>query len=296
MTNSDAWDFPTNKLPTVGWLGRVHRGTPWQTVYMKSLLPNIGNWITNTGDLNAFDANNSSPGEDRLLFDIFSTAFDDNATRGQLSVNVTNSDSPPGLAAWSAVFSGVIVPTNATGGYTVIQPVGTTGTNSPLYQIVNGINQTRTNFQNADGLTGTFEHSGDILAVPQLTDQSPFFNGLDRTNGINDAMYEWIPQQTMSLLRVADSPRYVIYSYGQALKPAPNGIVTSGGFFGMITNYQVVAETATRSVVRFNSQRIDNVYPPNDNNAPIFTNAWINVPSMTNNGAVIESFNVLPPD
>ena len=34
--SSDNWDFPTNKYPTVGWLGRVHRGTPWQSVYLKS--------------------------------------------------------------------------------------------------------------------------------------------------------------------------------------------------------------------------------------------------------------------
>ena len=33
---SDDWDFPTYKFPSVGWLGRVHRGTPWQTVYLKS--------------------------------------------------------------------------------------------------------------------------------------------------------------------------------------------------------------------------------------------------------------------
>ena len=33
---SDDWNFPTNKFPTVGWLGRVHRGTPWQTVYLKA--------------------------------------------------------------------------------------------------------------------------------------------------------------------------------------------------------------------------------------------------------------------
>ena len=67
-------------------------------------------------------------------------------------------------------------------------------------------------------------------------------------------MYEWLPQQTMSLLRCSSSPRYVIYCYGQALKPAPDSIVNSGGpFFGMITNYQVVSEIATRAVVRFNS-------------------------------------------
>ena len=36
VTSSDNWAFPTNKFPTVGWLGRVHRGTPWQTVFLKA--------------------------------------------------------------------------------------------------------------------------------------------------------------------------------------------------------------------------------------------------------------------
>src|SRR5262249_955187 len=30
---SDNWSFMTNKFPNVGWLGRVHRGTPWQTLF-----------------------------------------------------------------------------------------------------------------------------------------------------------------------------------------------------------------------------------------------------------------------
>ncbi len=34
--SADYWDFLTNKYPTVGWLGRVHRGTPWQTAYLKA--------------------------------------------------------------------------------------------------------------------------------------------------------------------------------------------------------------------------------------------------------------------
>ncbi len=36
ITSADTWQFPTNKFPSTGWLGRVHRGTPWQTVYFKS--------------------------------------------------------------------------------------------------------------------------------------------------------------------------------------------------------------------------------------------------------------------
>ena len=97
----------------------------------------------------------------------------------------------------------------------------------------------------------------------------------------------------MSLLRVGGSPqtpmRYVIYSYGQALKPAPNSIYTgSGPLFGMVTNYQIVSEAATRAVVRFNSALANVVYFTNS--PPTVTNQVIN------NNAVIERFNVLPPD
>jgi hypothetical protein len=97
----------------------------------------------------------------------------------------------------------------------------------------------------------------------------------------------------MSLLRVSGSPRYVIYCYGQALKPAPNSIYTGGGqFFGMVTNYQVVSEIATRAVVRFNST-LTNVIAGTNIVGGI---NWFSVPVVTNNNAVIESFNILPPD
>ena len=307
--SSDNWDFPTNKLPTTGWLGRVHRGTPWQTVYLKSsdiLVPingGIGTWTQWTGDGNTFDAANSAPVQDRLLFDLFTTAFNDNATRGQLSVNVgANANDPAaGLAAWSALLSGVVVPPSGpTNAYSVIQPAGIYDatlplTNQPpLLQIVEGINSGRTNFVGADRLRGSFEHVGDILSVPQLTDKSPFISIIPQTvDGAgqiippvypNDEVMEWLPQQVMSLLRVG-TPRYVIYSYGQALKPAPNGTyLGAGNFFGMVTNYQVVAETATRAVVRFDST---------------VTNIIINeipTPVVTNNRAVIERYNILPPD
>jgi hypothetical protein len=81
----------------------------------------------------------------------------------------------------------------------------------------------------------------------------------------------------MSLVTVSSTPRYVIYCYGQALRPAPNGLFlgttafAGQSLFGMVTNYQVVAEAATRVVVRLEG-------------AP------------TNTHAVVESFNLLPPD
>ena len=119
-----------------------------------------------------------------------------------------------------------------TANYAIINPAGPDASvlNPPLWQIVTNINGTRSYFTNVDGLVGVFEHKGDILSVPQLSNPSLFFNGLNPTNQISDAMYEWLPQQVMSLLRVG-TPRYVIYSYGQALKPAPtpNGVYLGNG-------------------------------------------------------------------
>jgi hypothetical protein len=316
---SDDWDFPTYKLPTVGWLGRVHRGTPWQTVYMKASLPNINTWTNWTGNsnTNTFDANNYSPIQDRLLFDLFTTAPNDNATRGQLSVNVGANDinnPEAGLAAWSALFSGVMAVSNnnavsssrplsfprpvaLNNSASPINPEGAAGTNSPLGQIVSGIggiNNIRTN--TALFPQQVFTHIGDIFAVTNLTEQSPFLNFsslAQLTNGISDEMYEWLPQQTMSLLRVSGTPqspmRYVIYCYGQTLKPAQNGIVTGGSLFGICTNYQVVAEAATRAIVQFNSTMTHII----STNGVLLSTG---MPAINSTNAVIESFNVLPPD
>ena len=309
VRQSDDWDLPANKFPSVGWLGRVHRGTPWQTVFLKATnilafgtaaRNGINTWKSWTGNINTYDATNTTPVQDRLLFDLFSTALNDNATRGQLPINMGAADTgnpAAGLAAWSAVFSGVTVLSNTTSDFNLkqfafmnprppitytaqrIDPAGVNAFNSPLMQLVTNINFTRAHLTNDDGVVGAFEHVGDILAVRPLTERSPFLNrstGTQVTNGINDALYEWLPQQVMSLLRLSNQPRFVIYSYGQTLTPAPNGVVTSSGllgpnYSGMITNYQVVAETVTRSVVRIEG-------------AP------------TNTHAVVESYNILPPD
>jgi hypothetical protein len=275
---SDNWDFPTGKFPTPGWLGRVHRGTPWQTVYLKAadvFANNLGRdtWSKWTGETNYFDATNTAPVADRQLFDLFTTRFNDNGAHGTLPVNVGlgGASTNRGLAAWSALFSGLIVPTNATGGFTTVQPAAV---NPAVAQIVTGINSARTNFPGA-----AFTRVGDVLSAPQLSEQSPF---LDPNVTVGDELYEWLPQQTLGLLRVTSTPRYVVYCYGQALRPAPNSVVTSGGqFFGLITNYQIMAESAARAVIRL------------DRN--VITNA-LGAVVGTNYTSTVESYNVLPPD
>jgi len=299
---SDYWDFPTNKFPTPGWLGRVHRGTPWQTVYLKAsdILTEANGfngaitWTNWTANGNLFDATNSAPISDYYLFDLFTTKVNDNGRRGTLPVNVgsgTNWDR--GLAAWSALFSGMVALTNTvttpTPGIVLstipvtIPPAGAGGLNSAVGMMVSNINYVRVNLTNSDGVAGVFEHIGDILRVPTLTTNSPFLNltGTQLQNGISDELYEWLPQQSLGLLRLGIPPRYVIYCYGQALRPAPNSVNLTASNFGMVTNYQVVAESAARAVLRVNQN--------------VFTNAT-GAAIGTNYSTTIESYNVLGPD
>ena len=240
-----------------------------------------------------------------------------------------------GLAAWSALLTGVVALTNTASGRPVfaplvIQPAGyydslNPNTWPPLVKIVAGINQTRANTNLFP--TGTFEHLGDILAVPELsvganpalagnvnlggqtfqgdlywTNVSPFLylgdpvlganEKLDaagskttpnQQKGMNDAAYEWLPQQVMSLLRRGE-PRFVIYAYGQTLHPAANSVLTSGPYIQMCTNYQITAEVATRAVVRVEGS-------PDPRNANHADPKKHYPPRL-----VVESFNYLSPD
>jgi hypothetical protein len=302
VTRSDDWDFPTNKFPNIGWLGRVHRGTPWQTVYLKSPSTDMIKWRdwtrnlltpVNYGQLdtnrwgyntNYSDAELTRPDRDRELFDLFTTSFSESASRGKMSINQTN------MAAWSAMLSGVLVMTNTvtdtrltdnplmrpTNDWMVVQPAGIydqtlAPTQWPqVAQMVRGMNAVRatTNFH------GSFKKLGDILAVPQLTVESPFINRAtqqQRERAIDDAAVERIPQQILGLLKVESAPRFVIYSYGQSLKPANNGVIVSGDYFNLCTNYQVTAEVAVKAVVRVEG-----------------------VPNKPK--VIVESYNPLPPD
>ena len=115
--------------------------------------------------------------------------------------------------------------------------------NSPqLHQIVDSIMKARALYPN-----GRFNGAGDVLSAPGLTVESPFLNiasGLQQQAALDDAAYERIPQQILSLLK-ADEPRLVVYAYGQALQPAPNSrVLAPGSFFQLCTNYQIPAKWA----------------------------------------------------
>lgn len=239
VRQSDDWQFPSNLFANIGWLGRVHRGTPWQTVYLKSPVANTNAW--QLWSVNPF----THPTNDWRMLQQFTTAVNDNAMRGLLSVNQTN------LAAWSALLSGVTVLSNAPTADSptnletlVIQPAAV----SPqLRRIVESINTTR-----AQMPMQSFFHLGDVLASPGLTVQSPYLD-LTQTN-ITDDVYERIPQQILSLLK-EDEPRLVVYTFGQSLAPAPRSRIVDPGtiYQGLCTNYQITSEVVTKNILRLDT-------------------------------------------
>ena len=90
-------------------------------------------------------------------------------------------------------------------------------------------------------------------------------------------MHERIPRQILSLLRLGQ-PRFVVYSYGQAPKPAEGSFVLDAalmssvcGAFNISTNYQITGEAAYRTVFRLEG-------------------------NPTHPNVVIESYTPLPPE
>ncbi len=277
IRSSDDWKFPVGTNTTfrfggVGQLGRVHRGTPWQTIYLKSLpafeLPpdqasvatrltggrlTWGGWA---GD------RYTHPTNDWKLMDLFTASLNDNSARGQVGVNQT------GEAAWAAVVSGLpLLENTSTADPDLVQPLFLRPDSPRIAELVSGYKDSRNNripgisqmqaATNQAGVLlnpdGAFQNLGAVLQVPTLSDRAPFLKtDLDwsRIRNVGDEVLERLPQQAMSLLR-ADEPRYVVYAYGQNLKPAQNAInLRPGPLYGISTNYTITGEFVTKTVFR----------------------------------------------
>jgi hypothetical protein len=331
---SDDWEFPVMRkstlngntnyfYPNIGALGQVHRGTPWQTIYLKSMYyrnpdpaaidPVDGKpkkefvvdpalWVQWAGSPGTY------PARDWRLLDVFTTAPNENAARGLLSVNQTNS------AAWNAVLGGIVVATNtvktaqlrtispligmtnhaAAFDATVIEP-GSPQANA----IIASINDARTNQldiianptprananqpylaivrtnQFIGQPVSVFESMGDVLGAPGLSVQNPYLvRDQEQVQKVwTDKAVEYIPSQILSLLR-RDEPRFVVYAFGQALKPAPRSLTSDPNYYHMCTNYQITGEVITKTTFRVEGQ-------PRSQTDPL--------------RAVVEKYELLPP-
>jgi hypothetical protein len=189
---SDGWNFPNGNGLSLTMLGQVHRGTPWQTVYLKasnvlSAANGLDSWTNWTGDSDVNDARTMAPIQDRHLVSLLTALFNTNDLAALFSVN------NPDPNAWESLLNGLTALTNSfnqSGSITIFS--NSTGASV----IANGIESARS-LQPAQ----FFIDVGDIMTTPQLAEQSPFLAGLNATNGISDVAYEAIPSQLLPLLR-----------------------------------------------------------------------------------------------
>jgi hypothetical protein len=202
MWQSDNWDFPTIELPAIGAIGQVHRGTPWQTVYLKSanVLSEKDTWWRWTDNPNTYDAANSAPVQDWPLASLLVGLFSTNNVATLFPANNPDSN------AWQGLLNGLTAWTNTL-------PDGQTRFSSALQFTALTISSNSVQasaiaaaIQSAQMVHsgGTFKNVGDILSTTQLSEQSPFLNwsGVGQLKYvISDEAYEIIPSQLLARLR-----------------------------------------------------------------------------------------------
>ena len=275
IRSPDDWNFPTGtnsqfRFGSIGELGRVHRGTPWQTIYLKSppapeLNPGEPSLMTRLSGAPLTWAGwagnrRTNPTNDWKLMDLFTTAYNDNAARGQLGVNQA------GYSAWSALLSSVPLLRN-TVNVDDPQLVFLEPSSPEVLEVLTGYTDRQGRLvpgliammgaTNSSGVlinpNGVFPNLGSILQVPTLSDRAPFIRtdvNWSAIRNVSDEVLERLPQQVLSLMR-ADEPRFVIYAYGQTLKPAPNAVnLRPGPLYGITTNYAITGEYVTKTVLR----------------------------------------------
>lgn len=157
---ADDWGFPERKFDSIGWAGRVHRGTPWQSIYLKSRVASPSEWSDWEGDPGTHATN------DWKLFDRLNAHLGPDPGQGRVGINETN------LADWSAVLGDLNFVYNPKPHEAFQLAPELLATNlSPSSDVIRRIHdgillsrRERTNFTRL----------GEILSVPELSDGSPF--------------------------------------------------------------------------------------------------------------------------
>jgi hypothetical protein len=197
----DHWNFPTNGYPSLDWLGKVHRGTPWQTLFLKATNTDLMTWQLWSGVTNATEAQLTMPTNDWRVVSLIVSMLNTNDPHHLFSLNQPNPD------AWRGVLDGLMVMTNT--GPSQFDTL-VISSKSPQAAIVGAaLDEMR-----ASQSDHYFNNVGDILATAELSIASPWLNTTGGANsGITDEAYEKIPAQLLPLLR-PDSVGQVINAQG----------------------------------------------------------------------------------
>ena len=271
------WRFPDGLyvkqwggINDIGLLGQVHRGTPWQTLYLKwrdTFSANRDTWEQWSGSTDTVPVN------DRRLIEVL-RADQGRNNYGRFSVNNSEENK------WSAVFNGLAIPTHdPTRSQRLLGSWVSTATDQRVdaigdmrwKSIVSAINGFRVLNSDINGTKG-FVRKSDILGVQQLTGQSPYLKDVTTYDGVpgldwpayhaspyaDELDVERIPQQIMSQLQVGGRQFYQVYIFTQSLRPARSlflpgtqpipGVEVGGQNQGPVYNYEVSGQTAQRRV------------------------------------------------
>jgi hypothetical protein len=213
MLSSDYWQFPITAFPLVKELGQIHRGTPWQTLYLKSKVAPMAGWARQTG---AAFTPQTHPTNDWKLVSILAALFNTNAPDSQLWINETNE------AAWHGVLDGTFVLANEQDqiGNLICMEYLMLSNSPQASNLVAGIAEQRSAFPNAQ-----FPTLGDVLSTPALSCASPWISWNDPSflffECLDDTAYEAIPAHILPLLKAG--PRLSMMSEGGFSITGANG-------------------------------------------------------------------------
>lgn len=213
VRSADDWDFPVGQSLSLSWLGRVHRGTPWQTIYLKPAVADALAWKAQSGDWLQYPTNGpqslryfrTHPTNDWALVTTLAPLLNTNAPDHLVSIN----DLRP--SAWAAVWDGLTVLSNNIADENVwgmttnwVLPFDhlTMTSNSPQTALLTAsVSSARTAKPG-----GKFTRFADFLTINTLSTQSPWLHTspVQVDYAISDAAIEAIPSQAIQKLREED--------------------------------------------------------------------------------------------
>jgi len=184
ILSPDDWLFSEPASLAFATLGQIHRGTPWQTIYLKSDAASQDEWLAWYGDASGH------PTSDWRLVSILAPLLQTNSLASLLSVNSSD------LQRWAQVLDDLTVASS--GSNCAVSELTLGSDPNGLAQLIDGIERTR-----SASARGYFDDLGGILATPELSFNSPWLKRFDRDWNfcVADSMLEIVPAQLLSRLR-----------------------------------------------------------------------------------------------
>ncbi|HEU5070118.1 MAG TPA: hypothetical protein VFV96_06880 [Verrucomicrobiae bacterium] len=198
IRSAENWQFGEPAPLAVAWLGRVHRGTPWQTLYLKAANVSPTTWQQWLGLWDAETAQRARPVTDRALINSLVALLNTNTPATLLSLNTSDNN------AWRQAFDGLTAITNtATEAELNYSPPAPrfetnlmTAASPQAAVLADAILQARAGVE--------WQAVTDVLRTPALTEDSPWLNQSSAAQlqyGLSDEAYETLAAQLLPRLR-----------------------------------------------------------------------------------------------